>query len=409
MADQKTLSRYKQFPLHTDRKYHSASLPLPNVVRIEVMSPAAKARYLGKFHSMMDGFRQKLTESLMPPDANEPFYAFFDPMDNGDIGFDVNSTWETTQGTINMATNMLKNLPVVGSAPVVGSVTGLLADAAQKGSNLMKMGTRMMGFNNDSTGACTMKEFSKSEFKFNKTIKCSWYMPEQEDMARVSLSRLIRMAYVRNFDMDSRNNFGNKLADALRMIPQQLATVNQTNGNDSTIADAGIGGMAYLGSAVMDNGFINKVISGAVRTGISLNEYFGGSLTVNPLPVRLTMGHQLDIEPLVINSIKVSGSQEQFMTSDGSNIPLFVKVDIGFDMWMIPDPNKGFVQYLGDDLFNVGYSVGKSKSQQVDEKRENDAKLAQFNSYMAAQHQGGPDPKAALEEYRASLRKGNNG
>lgn len=375
MANQKTVSRYKQFPLHTDRKYHSASLPLPNVVRIEVLAPEAKARYLGKFHSLMDGFRQKLTESLMPPDANEPFYAFFDPVENGDIGFDVAANWDTTQGTINMATNIIKSIPVLGSSPLGSMVTGKLTEAAEKGSNMMKMGTRMMGFNNDSTGACTMKEFTKADFKFNKNVKCSWYMPEQEDMARVSLSRLIRMAYVRNFDMDNRNNFGSKLAEALRMIPKQLASVNQagegtrsavgdtTGGWFDTIADNG----AHALAGIADSNIVNKVITEAVNTGISLNEFFGGSLTVNPLPVRLTLGHQLDIEPLVITGIKVSGSKEQFMTTDGSNIPLFVNVDISFEMWMIPDPNKGFVQYLGDDLFNFGYSAGKSIKQQTDE------------------------------------------
>lgn len=374
MANQKTVSRYKQFPLHTDKKYHSASLPLPNVVRIEVMSPAAKARYLGKFHSMMDGFRQKLTESLMPPDANKPFYAFFDPVANGDIGFDVISNWETTQGTINAAMNMIKSLPVIGKSGAASMVGNALTGVAEGATNLMNVGTRMMGMNNDSTGACTMKEFRSSTFKFNKTIKCSWYMPEQEDMARVSLSRLIRMAYVRNFDMDSRNNFGNKLADALRMIPQQLAAANQAGGTDSMLGNAagGIfdtvaGGASNLMAGIADTGLVNKVLTGAVRTGISLNEFFGGSLTVNPLPVRLTLGHQLDIEPLVINNVHVTGSQEQFMTTDGSNIPLFVNVEIGFDMWMIPDPNKGFVQYLGDDLFNFGYSAGKSIKQQRDE------------------------------------------
>lgn len=367
MANQKTVSRYKQFPLHTDRKYHSASLPLPNVVRIEVLAPEAKARYLGKFHSMMDGFRQKLTESLMPPDANEPFYAFFDPVENGDIGFDVNANWETTQnGGLNAAVNVMKALPVIGNT---------VGGKAEKAASLFNRGAQFMGFNNDSTGSCTMKEFSKADFQFNKNVKCSWYMPEQEDMARVSLSRLIRMAYVRNFDMDRRNNFGNKIAEALRMIPKQMASVNQMNeGTSSTVGDT-VGGLvdtivdggAHMAAGIADSSIVNNFITGAVNTGISLNEFFGGSLTVNPLPVRLTMGHQIDIEPLVITNIKVSGSKEQFMTTDGSNIPLFISVDIGFSMWMIPDPNKGFVQYLGDDLFNFGYSAGKSIKQQTDE------------------------------------------
>jgi hypothetical protein len=50
------------------------------------------------------------------------------------------------------------------------------------------------------------------------------------------------------------------------------------------------------------------------------------------------------------------------MTTDGTNIPLFVNADISFDMWMIPDPNKGFVRWLGDDVFNIGYTNAVSDS-----------------------------------------------
>lgn len=363
MANQKTVNRYRQFPLHTNRNYHSASLPLPNVVRIEVLAPEAKVRYLGKFHSMMDGFRQALTESLMPPDANKPFYAFYDPVQNGDIGFDVSAGWEPTQNAgINGAISMIKALP--------GGVGKFIGDKAEGVAKVVGKGVRMMGMNNDSTGSCTMKTFSKADFQFNKTVKCSWYMPEQEDMARVSLSRLIRMAYVRNFDMDKRNNFGKKLADALRTIPKQLSAANQVGGETGGVAGlftGAVDGISHLAAGIMDSDAINSILTSAVNAGISLNEFFGGSLTINPLPVRLTMGHQLDIEPLVITNIKVSGSQEQFMTTDGSNIPLFVNMDISFAMWMIPDPNKGFVQYLGDDLFNVGYSAGKSIKTQNEE------------------------------------------
>lgn len=94
----------------------------------------------------------------------------------------------------------------------------------------------------------------------------------------------------------------------------------------------------------------------AVNVGLIANEFFGGSLTLNPLPIRLTLGHQIDIEPLVITGLKISGSQEQFMTTDGSNIPLFVNAEISVAMWMVPDPNKGAVRYLGDNLFNMAYT-----------------------------------------------------
>jgi hypothetical protein len=97
---------------------------------------------------------------------------------------------------------------------------------------------------------------------------------------------------------------------------------------------------------------IKELVNSGLEAWMKLNEYFGGNLTINPFPVRLTMGHILDIEPLVIKTVKFHGSQEQFISEDGTHIPLFIEAEIGFDMWMIPDPSKGFVRWLGDDIFN---------------------------------------------------------
>ena len=348
MARIEEVVRYKPFEKHDNEKYHSQSLPLPNVVRIEVLSPEAKARYMGKFHSMMEGFRQSLTESVMPPDANKPFYAFFDPKENGDIGFDMNATWNQSQNTgINGIVNTLKNGP---------GIIGKAANIAGKGVSLAGHIGKAMGLDNTSTGSCTMKEFDKATFQFNKNITCRWYMPEQENMARLSISRLLKMAYVRNFDSKSRNNYAKKISEAFSAIKGQLTSFNDAEGS----VGSGVNAVFEFGADVMSSAtnLMGGVIDVAVNTSIGLNEFFGGSLTTNPMPVRLTLGHILDIEPLVITSVQIRGSKEQFMTTDGSNIPLFVTANIGFDMWMIPDPNKGYVQWLGDDVFNSGYASG---------------------------------------------------
>jgi hypothetical protein len=110
------------FPNHGNvlgQQYHSDVLPLPNVVRIEIMSPNAKAQYLGKFHSIMDGFRSQLTSSLSTPDAIAPFYAFFDPAQQGDIGFDLQASWEEdSKATLDGVAKSVKNVPLVGGLQV---------------------------------------------------------------------------------------------------------------------------------------------------------------------------------------------------------------------------------------------------------------------------------------------------
>jgi hypothetical protein len=59
--------------------------------------------------------------------------------------------------------------------------------------------------------------------------------------------------------------------------------------------------------------------------------------------------------------VHITGSKEQFMTTDGSNIPLFINAEIQFEMWMNPDPNKGYIRWLGDDIFNGGYNSALSE------------------------------------------------
>lgn len=368
MADNTKITRYKMFPNHGDvlgQHYHSDVLPLPNVVRIEIMSPTAKAQYLGKFHSIMDGFRSQLTSSLTTPDANAPFYAFFDPAQQGDIGFDLQASWEEdSKATLDGVAKSVKNVPLAGG------IAGKAAKIAEYGNKL----AGFMGLDNSSTGSCTMKTFRKSTFAFNKTIKCSWYMPEMEAQARVGISRLLKMAYVRNFDMVNRKDYGSKIAEALRVIKNNVSTAfkntdapeQQLSNTVGGFVTGAIGSAADFGADVFEyvvGGNLDNIVNGAV----DLNAFFGGSLTSTPLPVRLTLGHILDIEPLVITGVQISGSKEQFMTTDGSNIPLFVTANIQFAMWMNPDPNKGFVQWLGDDVFNVGYTVAESE-ETVDDK-----------------------------------------
>ena len=385
------LKRYVMFPDHGDeqsKRYHSPHLPLPNVVRIEVLSPKARMRYLGEFHKFTEGFRQSIIEQMALHDCSAPFYGFFDPKTNGDLGFDVSSEWSNQEHTgLDSITSVIQNLGAPGQ---------FVAGTVNTAKDIVSKGLDLMGIDNESTGSNTMKTFRKADFNFTKTIKCSWYMPEQENMARVSIARLLNMAFVKNFDTakltgqyaskiadivkkcyteafnkDGQSNTGAQTAGEATTTPEQQAAKEQSVLGKVGAVFSGIAdGAAELGGEMLNSGLVNTVIDNMVSLGLATNEFFGGSLTLNPLPVRLTLGHQLDIEPLVITNVKFSGSQEQFMTTDGSNIPLFVSAEISFAMWMVPDPNKGFIRYLGDDLFSMSYVNGRSvKDGSLDKKK----------------------------------------
>lgn len=419
--------KYTPFPGHSDRLskvYHSEKLPNPNVIRIEVLSPSAKSAYLnGGLYAMTNKLQQSLMESILYKDATKPFYGFFDPDETSGVTFGVSAQWKEGKhgfgevaGILKKVTGAISKVPAVG---VVGKVAGGAVSAAETVAGVANEWANAAGINTNSTGACTMKDFRGATFNFDKTVKCKWYMPEQEDMARLSIARLLTLTFVRSANMDERDLYGN-ITRAVAELTSSQEWANAESGI-SAIGDeiTGMGkavaglGKSYLtdtlGSGIVNGagdavsgtieslGEIGKSVTGTwgldekletaknavtpsedtknlaadvmkmVANGgmdimLKVNSFFGGNITVNPFPVRLTMGHILDIEPVVIENVTFHSSKEQFISDDGTHIPLYITADIKFGMWMTPDPKKGFIRWMGDDIFNGGRYSGKVKS-----------------------------------------------
>lgn len=385
--------KYLPFPGHTDKvsaKYHSPNLPNPNVIRIEVLSPSARAQYLNSgIYAMANRFQQALKESFI--DGIQPFYGFFDPEKTQGVEFSVHAKWDTNSnhgfgevaGIMKKVTGAFSKVPVVGSVGKLG--TGVI-QGAEVIDAVAKDMANIAGIDTNSTGACTMKDFGGSDFKFNKKVVCSWYLPEQENMARLSISRLIKLAYVRHMNMDNKDVVGalTKAASEMMAGPEwqsMTSTISQMGAEimsapvvGETFGDVGhmINGLRLTAeeNGILPSSDTTKVIvdvakqiaNGGIDAMVKLNSFFGGNLTMNPFPVRLTMGHILDIEPVVITDVQFSSSKEQFITEDGTHVPLWITATIGFDMWMIPDPKKGFIRWMGDDVFNGGSYPSSAKA-----------------------------------------------
>lgn len=385
--------KYLPFPGHTDKvsaKYHSPNLPNPNVIRIEVLSPSARAQYLNSgIYAMANRFQQALKESFI--DGIQPFYGFFDPEKTQGIEFAVHASWDknSNHGFGEVAGIMKKVTGAVSKVPVVGSVgklgTGVI-QGAEAIDAVAKDMANIAGIDTNSTGACTMKDFSGVDFKFNKKVVCSWYLPEQENMARLSISRLIKLAYVRHMNMDNKDVVGalTKAVSEMMAGPEWRSMTSTISQMGSEIMSAPVVGETLddLGHMINglrltaeENGLLpssdttkvivdvaKQIANGGIDAMIKLNSFFGGNLTMNPFPVRLTMGHILDIEPVVITDVQFSSSKEQFITEDGTHVPLWITATIGFEMWMIPDPKKGFIRWMGDDVFNGGSYPSSAKA-----------------------------------------------
>lgn len=370
--------KYLPFPGHTDKvsaKYHSPNLPNPNVIRIEVLSPSARAQYLNSgIYAMANRFQQALKESFI--DGIQPFYGFFDPEKTQGVEFAVHASWDknSNHGFGEVAGIMKKVTGAVSKVPVVGSV-GKLGTGVIQGAEVIDAVAKDManiaGIDTNSTGACTMKDFSGVDFKFSKKVVCSWYLPEQENMARLSISRLIKLAYVRHMNMDNKDVVGalTKAVSEMMAGPEwRSMTSTETlddlghmiNGLRLTAEENGLLPSSDTTKVIAD--VAKQIANGGIDAMIKLNSFFGGNLTMNPFPVRLTMGHILDIEPVVITDVQFSSSKEQFITEDGTHVPLWITATIGFEMWMIPDPKKGFIRWMGDDVFNGGSYPSSAKA-----------------------------------------------
>lgn len=414
--------KYLPFPGHNDnvsKLYHSEKLPNPNVIRIEVLSPSAKAAYLnGGLYAMTNKFQQALMESMLYDDATKPFYGFFDPEETAGVTFGVTASWKKGNHGFGELAKVLKGvagdvsrIPVVGR---VGKVAGGVIGAAEKIGKYSNKMANAAGLNTDSTGACTMRDFDSATFDFNKTVKCKWYMPEQEYMARLSISRLLTLTFLRSANMDDKDVLG-ELTSAISELTSSQEWENTMSSISSIGSEiVGIGkSVVKLGKSyatdVMGGGFVNgaaglmngvgewtgdflnavsgtwgeaaknalapsedtkslagdvmkQIVNGGTDILMKVNSFFGGNITVNPFPVRVTIGHILDIEPVVIEKVTFHASKEQFISEDGTHIPLYITADIQFGMWMTPDPKKGFIRWMGDDVFNSGRYLRSAKA-----------------------------------------------
>jgi len=227
-------------------------------------------------------------------------------------------------------------------------------------------------------------------------------------MARLSISRLLTLTFVRSANVDDKDLVG-KLTSAVaeltssKEFTETMSAVSEfateVKGNLSKAGSAvseGVGGFVRenvpLGDTIADTfnettewwgnraseakdaltpdadtmNLAADVMKMAANEGLNfmlkINSFFGGNITVNPFPVRVTMGHILDIEPVVIENVTFHASKEQFISEDGTHIPLYITADIKFGMWMIPDPKKGFIRWMGDDVFNSGRFLRSAKA-----------------------------------------------
>jgi hypothetical protein len=78
----------------------------------------------------------------------------------------------------------------------------------------------------------------------------------------------------------------------------------------------------------------------------------GGIPVFDPIPVKVSVGNFMELEPLIINDVGVSFSKETFINKDGLHLPIYVEADISLSFWLTPTPNVPFLKLFGSEVFN---------------------------------------------------------
>ena len=254
----------------------------PNVVRIEPLGPAARQAFLGPIHAASDALKLRMAYA-MNPDAFKPFYGILTPNDLRDLNIRFSSIWSqgNPKESFDHAVELLKSpavaMPLGASAgeaigeafggynvtgfglgtaagaitsfvmnnkvdnqnktnSLLGKLTSVVGDVSKKlGSSL-----ELYGMDSSSTGASTLKTFAGSKMEFPVTLNFTWYMPEQEDLFRLSIHRLLQLAYVRKAYTDKKDFFDNLKAATNSGMQQSF--INAKNLKDSLkgVADSWI-------------------------------------------------------------------------------------------------------------------------------------------------------------------------
>ncbi len=387
----------------------SKHLPKPNVCRIEVMDGASRRSYMGGFQGTLDCFKETMIDAINRKnhfDMYEPFYGILDNSNSG-VGpsIKVDAKWTQPQGNKSGFAKMSSIITgnggksgLLGRIPGLSGVNTVANGVFNTVEQVATAGMQLSGVNNNCTGSMTIKDFAGASIEATLPLKFQWYMPEQEDMCRMSLKRLVMMTYVKPMDMDA-YDIMNEMINGIFASANNLQPVwdkvknwsaQQVNNVVNIWGGEGIGTGGNAANATQQSsyksgtnsngqnntsGVADKVIAttkSLVSTGIdaynSINKYFGGEITANPLPVRVSIGHYLDLEPMVITGLNISASKEQFISADGTHLPMFMNAEVNVAYWMQPGPTKDFLSILGNEVFEDYIDRSAQKKAQSEQK-----------------------------------------
>ena len=316
--------------------------PKPNIIRIEVLDGSARERYLGGLQKFGDrNIKQALYQSFVPP-TESVFYGFL--KNQGEQTISLQAGWGKSGGTGGL----------LGDIKNIASQNEIASKVINAGENLEKIAKSVTGLDANLTGSSSLKRIDSIEVG-GFSVTCGWYLPEQLKLAIASLRIITRMVYPRQvadslleqFVGDSvRSSVGSKkqvddasteASSGANVTPPTPTDPTQQNLERTNIAGTVLGGAAELGVGLYN----------------SFNSLVGRNLTLDQFPVRVSIGHYIYIEPMVIDKLEINFSKEQWIAPNGRHLPIFCEVSIVVTSWLSPAPKLEFMQLLGNEMFGL--------------------------------------------------------
>ena len=324
--------------------------PKPNIIRIEVLDGNSRERYLGRLQRKADNIiKQPLYDKFVPP-SQSIFYGFLKNVGSQTVG--ISAQWtksDGVKGLLGDITGVLSKAST-GKKGKVGKFFSFAGAAGAFGlsakENIDKAAKGLGSLDTSLTGNSTIKQVTGVDVN-GFEVDCGWYLPEQLNLASNSLKILNNMAYPNKVPSTD-------IVDKVKNTVGNIFKSDNVTDNDN----AGIAPSLTQAANTTQDTTASSLGFGAISLYAGFNDLVGRNLTLDPLPVRVNVGHYIDIEPMVITGIKVTFSREQFVAPNGRHLPIFCTVNISFTSWMTPSPDLEFMQLLGTEMFGSGVNNG---------------------------------------------------
>lgn len=313
----------------------SQTTPLPNIIRVETLNANARQRYLSGLNSVRDAGR---TEKNKLAADKRVFYGYTSS-DSKSKGFEISSEWSKTGKGMGML-GVVKGLATkAANSDKDGDTTISKVGSFTKGAinifeGLADVSTALTGTDYKNVGGATIKDYNGTTLK-GFSVNCGWYLPEQYKMCIKSLREIIKMTYPTK--ASSKDVTNGLVAAVVKSINNVALTVS-----DDVLIEPNTSKKSEEG------GFFKKIVDTIGDTTLGA---FGFDLAFDPIPVRVSMGDYVDVEPLVITGLNIDFSSELYIQPNGKHMPMFATVTLTFDFWLTTSPDLQFMKLIGQEMF----------------------------------------------------------